>query len=154
MELLIFCRQYFNGDSAKTGHWLDTAYEQKISQIEARIDLTYDQIMKNKRNMEDKYKSRPVPGDICEVHEDGWWDTVVLKNPKSRMLKCYACVKLPGVKSVKYLAGPALDVDERFIHGHRNTIDSAYTVGEAVTETEQTVVIRDKLDEVVADGRT
>ena len=154
MELLVFVRQYYNGDSAKTGHWLDTEYEAQIAKIEARIDYTYDQTLKAKDIVENKWRGRPIPGDIIEIHEDGWWDNVILKNPKSRMLLCFACVKLPGVKPVKYLADPALDVDGLYIYGHRNTVDSAYVAGDAVVETEQTVVIRDKLAEVVVDGRT
>ncbi len=148
MELLIFCRQYYNGDSAKMGHWLDTDYEQQMIRIEGRTDLDAAQILKAKANMENKWRGRPIPGDIVEVREDGWWDNVVLKNPNSRMLKCFACVKLPGVKPVAYLADPVLDADDKYIHGHRNTVDSPYTVGQAVTETEQSVVIRDKLAQV------
>ena len=151
MELLIFCRQYFNGDSAKQGHWLDTEYPAQIAKIEADPKLDYDQTVKAKAVLENKYKGRPQPGDICEVHEDGWWDSKCF-GPKSLMPMSFACVKIPGVKPVKYLADPALDGDGRYIHGHRNTIDSSYILGEAVTETEQTVVIRDKV-QVVIDGR-
>lgn len=151
MELLVFARQYYNGDEKKTGHWLDTEYEAQITKIEARIDLTYDQVMKHKAQMEDSYNGRPRPGDICEVHEDGWWDSKCL-GPRSRMPFCYACVKIPGVKPIAYLADPALDADGRIIYGHRNAIDR-YTLGEAVTETEESVVIRDKL-KVVVDGST
>ena len=145
----MFVRQYFNGDSAKMGHWLDTEYEAQMAKLDFRTDLTPSQILEAKDNMQNKWRGRPIPGDIIEVREDGWWDSKCL-GPRSWMPLSYACVKIPGVKPVKYLADAALDVDGKCIYGHRNTVDNAYRLGEATIE--PMAVIRDKLAQVVANG--
>ncbi len=159
MELLIFCRQYYNGDETKQGHWLDTAAPFLVQKINARTDLSPAQQIKAIANIDNKYHARAISGDISEEHDDGWWDDLVLKKGKNkRMLECYACIKLPGVKRTGTLALPVLGVNDKYIHGYRYQAVVVPAVGTSETRSGTAAGIFDKVDQklvllqVIADG--
>ncbi len=148
MELLIFVRQYYNGDSAKMGHWLDTEYEEQMAKLDFRTDLTFAQILKAKDTVQNKWRGRSQPGDITKECEDGWWDDKVLKKGKNkRMLECYSCVKIPDAKRARYLVDSAVDENDMFIFGHRNRVVIIPPVGTASIRTVAAAGIYDKVQE-------
>lgn len=117
MELLVFVRQYFNGDSAKQGHYLDTDRPFIEASISNDFSRSPAQQIKALASLDDKYNRRSRPGDICERHGDGWWMVNCLGRT-SRMPDCYSCISIPG-DLPKYLIDPELDTNDRFIYGHR-----------------------------------
>lgn len=149
-ELLVFCRHY-----SDDGGWANFSYEQQISKTESDSKLTPEQIMKQKTIIENNHLARSQPGDITAEYEDGWWDNVVMKNPESRMLVCYSCVKIPGVKPLGYLAKRTAEPDEvRHIYPRRNMIIDAPAAGIVEERTVVSAGIYDKLNDrlVVLNG--
>jgi hypothetical protein len=121
-------------------------------------DLTEQELSAKRENprFDRAYASRLRPGDILEVHEDGWWDWVMRTNPKNRMQHCFAVVRVSGETPQKYLEkSNNSSTDEEVsvrLNKRRFQIENAYTVGEVTEVAAKDLRIHDKANLTTREG--
>ncbi len=127
-----------------------TGYERNQLLIEQDDILTSIQKIEKKDLLIQKYNRKVQPGDITEVHEDGWWENVAKKNPNSKMSLAFACIKILGepVKDLQYLTQSWESA--QIIHkNYRYTINYGLNDGDDITVKKEDLDITDKSTGIV-----
>lgn len=157
MELLIFVKhgytktedQLYPADA--TGNWLEQPGELQRQQdkINAKLMPSVDKA-KALDLLQKKYDVATRKNDILEKHEDGWWDSIMAKNPKNKMQDSYGVVRVPD--DAKFSPKPLHDDEEaeipRLVAKCRYSIpDGIVQLGEvvslpSVTITDKEVALR------------
>lgn len=106
MELLIFVKhgytkEYYPENTEDNWLVLPDTRDREIAKINTKLIPSIEKAIAIDR-LDQKIAACIRKNDILEVHEDGWWDNVVMKNPKNKMQDSYGVVRIPGVPDESY----------------------------------------------------